>query len=233
VLARGPAVPVFETVRVEDGRIRLWDRHLLRLRRAGASGRQLTAVRALADVYRRDPRATIARFDVVGGEPVAARARAIAAATPVRLVTVPGYDPHDRGREQKRADRTWVQAGERGATVAGGDEPLFAATGERDEVLPSDRIGETSRANLFVIDATGRVATPAVAGLLPGVTRSWALEAARAREIPLHVGDLVTARAAFLTTAGRGIVPVAAIDGRALGRDPLIGDLHGAWLRLP
>ncbi|WP_320669694.1 aminotransferase class IV [Patulibacter defluvii] len=229
----GPTAPVFETVRVEDGRIRLWERHLLRLRRAGAGGRQLTAVRALAEVYRRGGGPTIVRFDVARGTPVAARARPVSPATPVRLATVPGYDPHDRDREQKRADRAWAAAAERRAAASGADEPLLVATGGRDEVLPSDRVGESSRASLFAVDAGGRIATPPVAGLLPGVTRSWVLEAARVRELPLRVGELVEARAAFLATAGRGIVPVAAIDGRALTRDPLVGDLLRAWLRLP
>ena len=52
------------------------------------------------------------------------------------------------------------------------------------------------------------VVTPRVAGILPGVTRGWAIEAAGAIERPLTVAELGRADGVFLTTAGRGIVPV-------------------------
>ncbi|MGX6447255.1 hypothetical protein ACVU7I_04205, partial [Patulibacter sp. S7RM1-6] len=65
MLVRRPRTPLFETVLVEDGRIRLLDRHLLRLRRSGATARQVTAVRALAETWRRTAREpTVVRFDV-------------------------------------------------------------------------------------------------------------------------------------------------------------------------
>jgi branched-subunit amino acid aminotransferase/4-amino-4-deoxychorismate lyase len=213
---------LFETVLVEDGRIRLFDRHLLRLRRSGARPRQISAVRALADTWRRTATSpVIVRFDVSPGAPVGSRPRAPSPADPVRLATVPGHDPADDAREQKRAERGWATRAEAAATAAGADAPLLVSAG--------GLVGETSRASFFAIDATGRVATPPVSGILPGVTRAWALEAIRGDEVALRTADLAGVRAAFLTTAGRGIVPVTAIDGRPLGTDPRVEQLAVAW----
>ena len=228
----GPPDPVFETVRVEAGRVRLWDRHLLRLRRAGALPAQLTAARALLAVHLGAATPIVARIDVDADRPVALRTRPVPDPGAWRLATVPGYDPDDAARERKLARREWIAAGERGAAAAGADEPLFAATVDA-EPGPDARIGETARANLFLLDAAGRVATAPVAGLLPGVTRGWALEAAGAAERALTLADARAARAAFCTNAARGIVPVAAIDGRPLARDPLVDELAAAWSRLP
>jgi branched-subunit amino acid aminotransferase/4-amino-4-deoxychorismate lyase len=211
---------VFETVRLEDGRVRLWDQHLLRLRRAGARGRHLTAARALVDVHRAATRgggSVVLRIDVDPREGVAVRARATPPAAAWSLALVPGYAPGEAARD---------------AAAAGADEPLLVATGPDGAVDDGARVGETARASLFLVDATGRVRTPPVDGLLPGVTRAWALGAAGALEAPLTVADVRAARAAFCTNAVRGVVPVREVDGRALARDPLIGELATAWQRL-
>lgn len=222
MLRRRPHQPLFETVLVEDGRIRLFDRHLLRLRRSGASPRQISAVRALAGTWRATAgRPVVVRFDVAPGVAVASRPRTPSPADPVRLATVPGFDPGDDAREQKRADRDWAVRAEAEAAGAGADAPLLVST--------AGLVGETSRASFFAIDATGRVATPPAAGLLPGVTRAWALGALGGEEVALRTADLADVRAAFLTTAGRGVVPVTAIDGRALGTDPRVEQLAAAW----
>ena len=51
-------------------------------------------------------------------------------------------------------------------------------------------------------------------------------------ERELELIELLEARAAFLTTSGRGVVRVAAIGGTALGDDPRIAELQGAWRAL-
>lgn len=222
---RRPDDPLIETVLVESGRIRLLDRHLVRLRRSGAAPKQVTAVRALAETWRRTAgRPTVLRFDVVAGAGVASRARTPPSRDPVRLALVEGFDPEDRRRERKLADRAWTTAAEAAATEAGADEPLVRSS--------AGLVGETTRASLFVVDATGRIATPPVRGILPGVTREWALDAAGAVEHAVTVDELADVRAAFLTTAARGIVPVAAIDGRALGTDDRVAELAAAWRAL-
>ncbi|MEV4423709.1 aminotransferase class IV [Patulibacter sp. NPDC049589] len=220
-----PDAPLIETVLVEDGRIRRFDHHLVRLRRSGAAPRQVTAVRALAGTWLRTAvRPTVVRFDVAAKTAVASRARTPGPADPVRLAVVPGFDPADETREQKRAERGWAEAAEALARDAGADEPLLASA--------AGLVGETSRASLFVVDAAGSILTPPVRGILPGVTRAWALDAAGATEHALTVAELGEVRAAFLTTAGRGVVPVAAIDGHALGTDDRVAELAAAWRAL-
>lgn len=182
-------------------------------------------MRSLAETWRRTAgRPTVVRFDVAAGTCVSSRARTPGDPGPVRLALVPGFDPGDVTRERKLAARGWAEEAEDAARTAGADEPLL--------VSPTGLVGETSRASLFVVDAAGRVVTPPARGLLPGVTRAWALEAAGATEHPLTTGELGDARAAFLTTAGRGVVPVAAIDGRALATDDRVRELVAAWRAL-
>lgn len=225
VPSRQPPVPVLETVLIEDGRIRLLHRHLLRLRRAGASANQIEAVRALARTWSRTAtEPTVVRFDVTPDAMVSSAARAPASTDPVRLVTVGGYDPDDRAREQKRASRGWAIDAESEAARHDGAEPLL--------VSADGRIGETTRASLFLIDHAGRIATPPAHGILPGVTRSWVVDAGADEDRPLHVEDLTAVRAAFITSAGRGVVPVAAIDGRPLVHDGVVDDLAVAWRAL-
>lgn len=222
---RRPDEPLIETVLVESGRIRLFDRHLVRLRRSGAAAKQVTATRALAETWRRTAgRPTVVRFDVVAGSGVSSRARTPGAPDAVRLGLVPGFDPEDGSRERKLAARGWAEDAEAAARAAGADEPLL--------VSAAGLVGETSRASLFAIDAAGRIVTPPARGLLPGVTRGWAIEASGATEHALTVDELGAACAAFLTTAGRGVVPVTAIDDRALGGDDRITDLTAAWRAL-
>ncbi len=219
---RQPPEPVLETVLIEDGRIRLLHRHLLRLHRAGASASQIEAVRMLAGAWSRTATTpTVVRFDVTPDALVSSAARAPAPTDPVRLVTVGGYDPDDRAREQKRASRAWATEAEAEAARRGGDEPLLVSS--------SGRLGETTRASLFLIDHSGRIATPPARGILPGVTRSWVLDGGAREDRPLHLDDLDAVRSAFITSAGRGVVPVASIDGRPLVRDAAVDALAAGW----
>ncbi len=225
VPARQPPEPVLETVLIENGRIRLLHRHLLRLHRAGAAPSQIEAVRVLAETWTRTATApTVVRFDVTPDALVSSSARAPASTDPVRLVTVGGYDPRDRAREEKRASRDWAVDAEAEAIRRDGDEPLL--------VSGSGRLGETTRASLFLMDHVGRIATPPADGILPGVTRSWLLDGGARDDQPLHLDDLDAVRSAFITSAGRGVVPVAAIDGRPLVRDAAVDALAAGWRAL-
>lgn len=94
-------------------------------------------------------------------------------------------------------------------------------------------------ADVFALTCGGVVLTPPARGIVPGVLRGWLLsggaadDVAGVREAHLTVGDLLAARAVFLSTSGRGVVPVTHLDGRALARDPLTERLHARWRALP
>jgi branched-chain amino acid aminotransferase len=206
---------LLETVLVTEGRIRLLERHLERLARSGAPPDAVLEARAAflaAAAAATGP--IVLRVDV-SDDRVQLAARAPRGAAPVGLQEVPGYDPARRDREAKRADRDWAIAAE--AALAPGEEALL--------VSGDGLVGETTRANVFaVID--GVLVTPPARGLLAGVTRGWVIERTGAREREITAGALATADAAFLTTAGRGVVPVR---GRS---STLVEELAREWLAL-
>ncbi len=186
---------LFETVLVEAGRVRLLARHLARLRAGGVADEAIAEVAAILHARCASGEApTVYRLDVADAG-VTATGRAPRPPSRTSLRSVVAYDPADRSREQKRCDRAWADAAE---AEAGGEALLVSADGF---------VGETTRANVFAI--LGRtVVTPRVAGILPGVTRGWAIETAGAVERPLTVAELRRADGVFLTTAARGVVPV-------------------------
>jgi len=51
-------------------------------------------------------------------------------------------------------------------------------------------------------------------------------------ERPLTLADLRNAEGAFLTTAGRGIVPLADVGGLRIAAHPLVDELAAAWRAL-
>jgi branched-chain amino acid aminotransferase len=216
---------LYETLLVEDGRVRLPERHLARLARAGVPDRVLQDVAAeLARVCRAVGEPTVVRVDVAADGTVTSATRSPKPTTPVRLLPLVGYSSNDRTREQKRADRSWAERPEAEAAAAGYDEPLLVSRAEL--------VGETSRANIVIVAPDGTLATPGAAGLLAGVTRGWALGRARMQRRIVRLDELLGARAAFLTTAGRGVVRVAAVGDVKLGDDPRIAELQAAWRAL-
>ena len=101
------------------------------------------------------------------------------------------------------------------AEDAGADESLLLDT--------AGHVAETSSGNLFCLRDTCLV-TPPVSGLLAGVTRRCIVAIAselglRVREHPIVPANLAAADAVFFTTSSLGVVPVASLDGVALG-DP-------------
>ena len=208
---------MFETVLVEACRIRLLDEHLARLARTGASPRAIAAVTALLrERCERPSAATIIRVDV-DGDDVRATARPPRPASAVAVHPVRAFDPRDATRLEKRADRAWAEAAEAEALAAGADEPLL--------VSADGLVGETSRANVFAI-VDGKAVTSPVAGILPGITRAWAIARTGATERPLLLAELEGADGVFLTTAGRGVVAVAGFE------HPLAASLAREWRAL-
>jgi branched-chain amino acid aminotransferase len=88
---------------------------------------------------------------------------------------------------------------------------------------PEGSITEGATSNVFVIKAN-RLSTPALSvGILAGVTRGKVLALARAAGLPtseparISLQDFHDADEIFLTSAVRGILPVTAVDGTAVG----------------
>ena len=214
-------IAVFETVLVDEGRIRLRERHLERLTRSGASPEQVAAVDACFEdaLLLTDP-PFLLRIDVDddGVRPATRPPRPVA---PVDLLLDRSYDPELEERLLKAADRAWADDAE--ARVGG--EALLSS--------PAGLIGETTRASVLLHDAAGGFSTPALRGILPGLTRAWAVAHGEARERDVHLVEFQTVRGAALLTAGRGVVPIASVEGIALAQSAALDDLAAAWRALP
>jgi 4-amino-4-deoxychorismate lyase len=94
------------------------------------------------------------------------------------------------------------------AEAAGADDALLVAGGI---------VRETATANVWW-RAGGELYTPAAGpGVLPGVTRAFALELAPARTAQLPLTELAGADEAFTTSSIREVMPVVELDGAAIG----------------
>ena len=91
---------VFETMLVEEGRVRLLDRHLARLRAAGVRVALVNEVRAaVVELAATAAEPVVVRIEV-GADAVEVRPREPRPASAVSGVLVEAYDPADRTREQ-------------------------------------------------------------------------------------------------------------------------------------
>ncbi len=229
-----PAVGLFETLLVVDGRPVRLEEHL---RRLDASLRALSDAtlpaglrEAILDAAA-GTRLGRLRADVTtnaDGTRFAVRVADVddsivfpAAPTVLHRVDVSAAPaPH------KWADRRWIEAIE---AEHPGTLPLFvfAAT---DELL------EAARANVFLV-TDGTLRTPRRDGrILPGIVRQEVIEIARAHgieveEARLTFADLLSAEEVFVTGSIRGIEPVDRIDHHPLGHSGPVTVLLAAELR--
>lgn len=223
----------FETVRIVDGRPRLFDRHLARL----ADTLDALAIRPPRGVdLRRDVTRlvevnglgageAVVRISVsrgVGGGP----RPAAGGSDPTVLVTARPMPRHVAER----------RAGVRLRTVDGPRRALpqyktlcylpsvlaLAAVGPDEEPLlvAGDRVLEGATCNVFA-QLGERVCTPAE-GILPGVARAALLAGAAEAglavvEAPIDRSTLARADAVWVTNALLPVAPVVALDGVALG----------------
>ena len=215
-------IPVFETALVEDGRIRLRGRHLSRLAASGGSPEQVAELdRLLTEVCARPEQPFVVRIDVSDAGLVV-MTRPLRSTSPVALPIKRIYDPGVELRHIKIADRSWVDVVEAEFDVA---EVLL--------VSEDDLVGETTRASIIVRLANGSLVVPRLAGILQGVTRSWVLDETGAAEADVHLADLYAAQGAAVLTAGRGVIPIASVDGQAIARDAIFDELQTVWRALP
>ncbi|GAA1077321.1 aminodeoxychorismate lyase [Nocardiopsis composta] len=98
------------------------------------------------------------------------------------------------------------------AKERGSSEAIFANT--------AGNLCEGTGSNIFLV-VRGRLVTPPLsAGPLAGITRELVLEWAGGEETDLPMSALEEASEAFLTSTGRDVQPIGAIDGRALPAAP-------------
>ncbi|MCS5637970.1 MAG: branched-chain-amino-acid transaminase [Myxococcota bacterium] len=117
----------------------------------------------------------------------------------------------------------------REARLRGADEALI--------LNAQGGVAEASVANVFACRNEVLMTPPAAEGALPGITRASVLEIAaelgiETRECALVRMDLISADEVFLTGSGARIVPVASLDGQALGagvRGPLTERITDAF----
>ena len=85
------------------------------------------------------------------------------------------------------------------------------------------RITEGASSNAWIVDAAGTLVTrPITNEILKGVTRTTLIdvltaEGVRFEERAFSVAEAQTAREAFITSAGNGVMPVTSIDGVSIG----------------
>jgi branched-chain amino acid aminotransferase len=98
------------------------------------------------------------------------------------------------------------------------------ARGAIEPILLNDtsEVAEGAGSNVFHVRQGCVVTPPLDAGILPGVTRALVLELCGALGIqnvqePVAVKDLLAADEAFLTSTLKEIMPIATIDGAAVG----------------
>jgi len=83
-------------------------------------------------------------------------------------------------------------------------------------------VAEGASANLFMVSKGALITPPLSDGILAGVTREVVLERARelgveAREESIRVDKLLAADEAFITSTLKEVMPIASVDGTAIG----------------
>ena len=146
------------------------------------------------------------------------------------ILDAPRIDPLDplAGHKSTSALR-WVLARMR-AQARGADVALLRTV--------AGDMAEADFANLFLVAGDKVVTPPLSRGVLPGVTRAWAIDALRADarlliERPCEADELLGAAEVFLTSSLIGVRPLRSIDGRSLpARAPVAAWLQSQYARL-
>jgi branched-subunit amino acid aminotransferase/4-amino-4-deoxychorismate lyase len=218
-------IGAFETLAVRDSRVLDWEAHVDRLERsADRLGVTLHPRKALAEAgaaVAADVAGGLGWLKIVAlrGGPTAIFGGAVDPAVIGESVSAVllrwRRSPSDPLAQLKTLNYAPFALGLEEARRRGADEGLWLNT--------RGHLAEGCGSSVFVVWRS-RIFTPAVRdGILPGVTRAIALEAARALGIVIHEGKvrlkrLETAHEAFLSSSVRGVRPLVRFEGRPVGR---------------
>ena len=105
-------------------------------------------------------------------------------------------------------------------------------------LVRSGRLTEGSSSTAFIVTGGKLVTPPNDRTILPGTSRDAVLDLAQGwlpTEIrPIAVGELATCDEVWIASAGRGVLPVTSIDGRAVGTGkpgPIWQRMYERWQR--
>jgi len=235
---------VYETLRTYNGRLFLLDRHLRRLRN---SARLIQLAIPFTDAeLARHISDTIAGTKLDGNEAYvrALITRGVGEltydlrATPkpswviiVQVLPAPPAEIYERGckvilvdvvRNHPKAVNPMIKSNNLMNQALAAQQAF--ERGAFDGVMRNYRgeLTEFATSNLFIV-RSGTVLTPPLeSGLLPGITREFVFEIGRnvgieVREQVLRDNDLFDADEAFLTSTTREVMPIVAVDERAIG----------------
>src|SRR5262245_31966420 len=152
--------------------------------------------------------------------------------TPTILITAEAIGEQVRSHQQKGAASILLPFGREGFLaehktldyLPGVLGRTLAARHQAYEALyvtATGRVTEGTASNLFVVRG-GRLATPPIRGILPGVTRAHVIDLAEAAGIPvahqtITLRSLDSLEEAFLTSSIVEVVPLVRIDDRPIG----------------
>lgn len=220
---------VFEAVKVDRGRLFALTRHLERMGRSAAGiglrGFDPEVVRRAAhEVLEANAAVLTGAYDLLritftAGPGLLGSGRVDSPPTLVLGVT-PGHDPDPETavvtvpyRRNDVGALTGLKTTSYGENVlalaqahaAGASEAVFANT--------RGMLCEGTGTNVFVVRDGELLTPPLSSGCLAGVTRALVLEWYGGREADLPYDALTTADEVFLTSSGRDVQPVVAVDG--------------------
>ena len=236
---------IYETMRAYGGRLFLFDRHLRRLRNSArlidlvlpfASDDELLAhIRDTIDAAKLERNEAYIRVMITRG---VGELTYDLKATPqpswviiVKPLIPPTAEVYDRGvkvalvdvvRNHPQSVNPMIKSNNLMNSALAAQEAL--KRGGFEAVMRNYRgeLTECTQSNLFIVKNGAALTPPLECGLLPGITREFIFELGRdngieVREQVLRDEDLFGADEAFLTSTTREVLPIVAVDQRAIG----------------
>jgi aminodeoxychorismate lyase len=243
---------IFETLRVNNGKPFLLDRHIGRLQHGMGTlhigerynfGQLLQ--HATAVIAKNNCKNAVLRIHVTRGpgkrgyspsgnfEPTVLMSIHEApsidpnTARPRKIITATQVlSDHDPMSTVKTTNKLPYILAKREAEVAGADDALLTNR--------EGNVSEATSSNLFWINNSEIITTPLQSGCISGITRGMVLELAAAIGVPTHQlnaepRDLYAVDGLFLTNSVSEIQTVNSLDGHDIAVSPLIHQLHLAY----